>query len=247
MWLLKTIFISSILGISLGTVAGLTAQLLTPLQTSIVKVQPKKIILSSNNECCKDSQTEITTSDQIVAAQIVNGDVKIDPPATPTPTETPQIAPIILAKSLTEATATAIINLSSQETEGETNQLIITESSSQGLDANLLFNLINQYRERKGLANFTKDDNLCSLAQTRSQELVREFEGGRLHSGLYNRNLPYWITENAILMRTEDQAFNWWLRSSVHRHSIESDYKYSCLACSGYSCSELFTSYTSKN
>lgn len=116
------------------------------------------------------------------------------------------------------------------------------------LDSNLIFQLINAHRESIGKPAFVKDDALCSLATTRSTELYGElFEGkGYLHSGLYNRNLPYWITENAKWGSNEAGTVQWWLHSPIHRHAIEGDYTYSCGACQGSMCSQLFTSYTPK-
>lgn len=116
------------------------------------------------------------------------------------------------------------------------------------LDDNLIFSLINDHRTQMGLPAFQKDDALCSLARTRSTELHGElFEGkGALHSGLYNRNLPYWITEDAKWGSNEAGTVKWWLNSPIHRRAIEGTYTYSCGACTGSQCSQLFTSYTPK-
>lgn len=120
-------------------------------------------------------------------------------------------------------------------------------STATPLNADVIFGMINQLRQQAGLPGFEKDDNLCSLAQARGSELYNEiFITHTMHSGLYNRNLPYWITENAIYMHSEQQAVNWWLNSPVHRSAIYGNAKYSCAACVGNSCSELFTSYQPK-
>lgn len=116
------------------------------------------------------------------------------------------------------------------------------------LNPELVFQLINAHRVDIGKPAFVKDEALCSLASTRSSELYGElFEGkGYLHSGLYNRNLPYWITENAKWGSNEAGTVQWWLHSPIHRSAIEGDYMYSCGACQGSMCSQLFTSYTPK-
>lgn len=115
-------------------------------------------------------------------------------------------------------------------------------------NSDIIFDLINSHRAKIGKSAFIKDAGLCALAQTRSFELHGElFEGkGYLHSGLYNRNLPYWITENAKYGSNEAGTVQWWLNSPIHRHAIEGDYAYSCGACNGTQCSQLFTSYTPK-
>lgn len=115
------------------------------------------------------------------------------------------------------------------------------------LNPDIIFNLINDYRTKLGLPVFEKEEKLCTLAKTRAEEGYREiFISGNLHSGLYNRNLPYWITENLIYQKTEERALKWWLNSPIHRRAIQGSSKYSCLECFGNTCSELFTSYTPK-
>lgn len=180
MWLLKTIFISSILGISLGTIAGLTARLFSTNQTRVAVIQPKKIILASeNNNLDNLSKTEApTVGHEIIASQVVIGDEKVDVP-TPEPTIIPTPIPVI-EKISEDATSSA----TSQPIPSPTTQNQNEDRTKPGLDANLLFSLINQHREKLGLADFIKDDNLCTLAQTRSKELGAEFDHGKLHSGL---------------------------------------------------------------
>jgi len=121
------------------------------------------------------------------------------------------------------------------------------QQNSASLSPEVIFDLVNQYRSKLQIALFEKDQGLCSLAVERSKELYNEiFVTGAMHSGLYNRNLPYWITENMIHLNTEQGALNWWLNSTVHRNSIQGNYKYSCVACEGKSCAQLFTNYTPK-
>ncbi len=119
-------------------------------------------------------------------------------------------------------------------------------SGSAVLDSNKIFDLINQFRSSIGLTPFEKDDKVCELAQTRSTEIPAEINNGTLHSGLYNRNLPYWIWENAKYGSNEQGTVAWWLASPIHHQSIVGNYKYSCVKCTGSYCSELFTSYEPK-
>lgn len=126
---------------------------------------------------------------------------------------------------------------------------VIIQSSSEGteLNADRIFDLINQYRASLGLSAFEKNDEVCSLTQIRSTELAAELASGTVHSGLYGRNLPYWIWENAKVGSNEDEAASWWLSSSLHRKSIVGDYKFSCVKCTGNNCSQLFTSFSPKS
>ena len=115
----------------------------------------------------------------------------------------------------------------------------------QNLNADLIFDITNQHRAAIGKPAFQKDAALCELAKTRSTELHGElFEGkGALHSGLYNRKLPYLVVENAKYGSDEAGTVQWWINSPVHRASLENNYVYSCVACLGTQCSQLFTSY----
>lgn len=116
------------------------------------------------------------------------------------------------------------------------------------VNSDTIFNLINAHRAQIGKPAFQKDESLCQLARTRSIEIEGELFGGKgyLHSGLYNRNLPYWVTENAKWGSNESRTVQWWLNSPIHRAAIDSAHTYSCGACNGSFCSQLFTSYIPK-
>lgn len=114
------------------------------------------------------------------------------------------------------------------------------------LDSDGIFDLVNQYRTSKGLTPFERENSVCELAQIRSTELAGELANGTIHSGLYNRNLPYWIWENAKVGSNEEEIVIWWLSSPLHHQSIVGDYKYSCVKCQGTNCTQLFTSFVAK-
>lgn len=147
---------------------------------------------------------------------------EVSPPPTITPTDTPKPTP------------------TPQTT------IITSPSNPGGLNADVLFDMVNSYRSSKGLPAFQKDDKTCSLASSRAPEVANEVASGTMHSGLRARNLPYWNTENIISMRNETEAFNWWINDQIHREAIESNNTYSCVACSGNSCAEEFTNYQPK-
>lgn len=129
----------------------------------------------------------------------------------------------------------------------ETTSVPSTAEKPPSLSADLLFDMINNYRASIGKPAYQKDDNLCSLAQERGPELYDEvFTSGNIHGGLYARNLPYWITENMKYGPDENDVFNWWMGSSIHKKAIEGDFTYSCGECYGNTCAQLFTSYQPK-
>lgn len=115
-----------------------------------------------------------------------------------------------------------------------------------GLNADTLFAMANAYRAERELPAFQKDERSCQLADSRAPEVAGEVASGNLHSGLKARNLDYWNTENIISMRTEEEAFTWWINDDIHRRAIEGNFTYSCVACSGNSCAQEFTNYQPK-
>lgn len=119
--------------------------------------------------------------------------------------------------------------------------------SSSQLNADVLFNLVNATRVNYGLAPFQKDERICNVAVSRGPELDNEiWVTHTMHAGFYARNLPYWSTENVISMRTEQEALDWWMHSSVHRAALLGNWKYACIGCSGKSCSMIFTNFDPK-
>lgn len=106
-----------------------------------------------------------------------------------------------------------------------------------------LFSLINAYRTEHGLSAFQTTDRLCSMANTRAPEIAGEVATGSIHAGFSNRGWGYPDVENAVGMGSVQANFNWWIGSSLHRGSILSpELTYSCLACSGGNCVQIFSS-----
>jgi uncharacterized protein YkwD len=144
------------------------------------------------------------------------------------PTPTPTIIPATTAISTTPSyTPTA-------------------QSNPGGLNADDLFSMVNTYRASQGLPAFQQDAKTCSLAQERAPAIAGEVASGNMHAGLIAMNLPYWNTENIISMNSDQAAFNWWINDPIHHAAIVSSATYSCVACSGNSCAEEFTSYQPK-
>ena len=181
--------------------------------------------LSSNKNCAVPVMPEVK---QIQSSVVI---AATPAPATSALNTTP--APLITEAPITAAPTAAALT-------GE------TAPETANLDSDKIFNTINQYRISSGLKAFEKEDSVCSLAQTRSAEIQGEIQKGGLHSGLYNRNLPYWIWENAKVGTNEEATVAWWLASPLHHQSIVGDYKFSCVKCTGNSCSQLFTSFVPK-
>jgi hypothetical protein len=120
-------------------------------------------------------------------------------------------------------------------------------SPASNLNPDVLFNLVNEHRAKASLSAFVKHDNVCSIAISRAPELEREiFVTRNMHAGFNKRNIPFWMTENMIHMRTEMEALQWWLNSYIHRSAIMGNYQYACTACQGNNCAMIFTNFEPK-
>lgn len=154
----------------------------------------------------------------------------VEPPSSPSPTSTPIDTSIVEAEAIHMTPAVA--------SQGEI--------SNGSLHADTIFSIINQHRSQIGLPSFQRDDRLCQIAQARAPQITNEVVTGTMHSGFFALHLPYWATENIISIHSDQEAVNWWLNEPIHRHAIEGNYIYSCVACSGESCSEVFTNFQPK-
>jgi uncharacterized protein YkwD len=247
----KTILLTLFFFILSGGSASAQEKLLTVTSDSTPRTNNCTLLqnyLATSTNSCEDkklSQTEKVIKASANADEEANVEFSysteptyfVEP--TPTPMETETITEGVTPKGQASLTPTPISNLQSPAD--------YVSADGPNLDSEVMFSLINSHRAELGKPPFQKDDALCSLAKTRSFELHDElFVNGNLHSGLYNRNLPYWITEDAKWGSNEAGTVNWWLHSPIHRRAIEGDYTYSCGACQGSQCSQLFTSYAPK-
>lgn len=132
-------------------------------------------------------------------------------------------------------------------TKPSTQQIPESPEYKSELDAAKLFVLINEYRTQNNLSSFQEDERICSVAAERAPELYNEILGDSwMHKGFYDRNLPYWATENIIYEFSEEKALNWWKNSSIHNKALLGDYQYSCVRCQGNTCSQIFTNFQEK-
>lgn len=113
-------------------------------------------------------------------------------------------------------------------------------------NAEKLFQMVNEYRANLGLPAFEKEQSICEIAKQRAPQVNGELKSGTLHKGFKALDLPYWATENIAAYSTIEENLKFWLADYIHKKAIESDNKYSCVACSGSACSEIFTNFIKK-
>ncbi len=124
---------------------------------------------------------------------------------------------------------------------------IMAAEKAPELDSDVIFQLVNDYRTAHNLPELIKDENLCKIAKSRGPEVFNEITyTGALHKGLYDRKLPFWISENMVTSTSEMKGLNWWLNSPVHYRTIISRSTHSCAQCFGHTCIQEFTSWVPK-
>lgn len=129
----------------------------------------------------------------------------------------------------------------SPDTSKKSSKVASSEKKT-GLNALLLFNLVNEYRKKIKLPELKANENLCKIAESRLPELQEEIYGWKgMHKGFYERPISQTGAENLISFTTEEEALNWWLNSYIHLQAIQGDYQYSCVACIGNNCTQIFT------
>ena len=157
-----------------------------------------------------------------------------------TPENTPVLTPTISpAEELLPDTQTSqpVISPTVQPTDTP------SAGSSGGLNAEVLFAMVNQTRASAGLPAFQKHPDVCSIAYSRAPEIENEIYGNSyIHAGFRTKNIPFWASENMISQQTEQEALNWWLNSPVHRSAILGSDTYACTVCSGKTCAMIFSS-----
>ncbi len=165
---------------------------------------------------------------------------------SPTPSSTPSLINDTPTPTQPEATPSPI-----PATPMPVEQSPLPETTQQpdsgSLNADVLFSMVNEVRSQSGLPAFQKDAKTCSIAQERLPQIYDEIMVNHdMHAGFYALHLPYWATENLIYQKTEIAALDWWMHSPIHRAAILGDSQYSCVACQGNACTEIFTNYLPK-
>jgi uncharacterized protein YkwD len=187
----------------------------------------KTSVLASDTPKSKKNTPEIKTENSTEATKSAKKTTAVKP--KPSPTEEPASIAETPSNSTTDPFDLPVRILNS------------------ALNPELLFDMANQHRAKIGLSLFEKEERMCKLAKYRAPMLQHEiFGNGVMHAGLKALNLPYWVTENIAGYRTEQQIFDFWITDYIHKIAVEGDYKYSCVACHGNTCTQVFSSLVPK-
>jgi uncharacterized protein YkwD len=217
--------------------------------TAIIFSSQHKLLINKNNAKKPLESIILTptiTLETTDSPEIAQPTPTIYQPAIPTTSAGPTATTLTSQDQSVTPTPTTIPTTGAGPTATTPSYTPAAQSNPGGLNADDLFSMVNTYRASQGLPAFQQDAKTCSLAQERAPAIAGEVASGNMHAGLIAMNLPYWNTENIISMNSDQAAFNWWINDPIHHAAIISNATYSCVACSGNSCAEEFTSYQSK-
>lgn len=228
-------------GLTFSNPLTFTKPLSNPQPTTTIAFSSHHTLMINKNDTQKPIEAIVITP-TITPAIATNASITLP---QPTPTIYVQSTPILASQ---EQSISPTPSPTTQPTVTPTTPSYTPtpQANTGGLDAADLFTMVNNYRASLGLPAFQQDTKTCSLAAERAPEVAGEVASGNLHAGLIAMNLPYWNTENIINMNSDQSAFNWWINDPIHHAAIVSNNTYSCVACSGNSCAEEFTSYQPK-
>lgn len=110
-----------------------------------------------------------------------------------------------------------------------------------------LFDLVQNWRQSKGLPTYKKSERLCGVADRRLEDVEKDFTHDKFFISNESNNWYgyHYLGENLIKgMFSEQASLNGWLRSPKHLENLENKiFTESCIRCSGSTCVHIFGGY----
>lgn len=118
---------------------------------------------------------------------------------------------------------------------------VASPSKGPNVNADKLFEIIQEWRTSENLQPYVKDERLCKIAEDRV--LNDKFLDD--HEGLFRKysNYPYVISENLNYAISEKAMLDGWLNSPEHAQALRKPYTHSCIYCYNGYCSQIFSSF----
>lgn len=106
------------------------------------------------------------------------------------------------------------------------------------LNADTIFNLVNEWRVSQKLAPFKKKDGLCDAAKVRIYEIEKDWSHEGFEYSRIKRFSGYASTEFGenladFITGTENDVLNGWLNSSEHLKNLKDSFIYTCVISDG--------------
>jgi uncharacterized protein YkwD len=239
---------SVVASINLGVVpAPVASPLQTPIVSDSYNISENILNETSNPESLTSLNpvTEDISKLEMVTKEVVEPQIPqvttVEMPEPVFTVEKPDIK-VEVAKTVKTEEPSPIPSVTPSPSPSSVPEVIPSGNSN----SDVMFDMVNEYRSKLGLKAFEKDNRLCEIAEKRAPQVNGELQSGTLHKGFKDLNLPYWATENIAAYSSLKEDLNFWVSDYIHKKAIESDNKYSCVACAGTSCSQIFTSFVNK-
>lgn len=105
-----------------------------------------------------------------------------------------------------------------------------------------LFDLVQKFRLENNLSPYIKSDFLCSIAQTRLQEIQQEFSHKQFIAARFCQNCT--LSENLSRGYNSDQlVLDQWLASPSHSEILHRNYTHSCIKIDNIHVVQIFGYY----
>lgn len=97
-----------------------------------------------------------------------------------------------------------------------------------------LLNQVNDYRKSNGLYPVASNNETCSFATTRAQEISKNFNHDGFISRVNNKTLPYpsyhEVAENIAMNSNYKEVIQQWINSPGHAENMKKDTPYVCIS-----------------
>lgn len=116
-----------------------------------------------------------------------------------------------------------------------------SRNKAESLSSEKLWNIVNDWRQSRGLQPFQKSEVLCGYALQRMGEIKTDFShagfGGDRWFGSDFKNVGENLAQN---MFNEQATLNSWLNSPSHRENLERAYTHACIVTDGNFAVQVF-------
>ena len=153
------------------------------------------------------------------------------PTRTKTPTKTP--TPTV---RLTRTPTPPKVPTTPSPTINKTSS-IPTTSTITSSKQDFIMQKINDFRRSQGKSEVKTDSNTCTFAETRAEEISKNFNHDGFRSRIDSKTLPYSgyssVTENIAMNSDYTKIVDMWINSSGHAENMRKDTPYVCVESFG--------------
>ena len=186
------------------------------------------------------AKTHINTRKYVLSEKIVASITPILIPtkipistSTPIPTSSPTPTPSAKQNSTEEEVS------SNQQSSEETQDLQNTSVSNaqEQSHKDFILDKINEYRTSQGISLAVSNNETCSFARIRAEEISSNFNHDSFTQKIGSNTLPYsgysLVTENIAMTPNYQDVVSIWIKSTPHAENMRKDTPFICVEQSG--------------